>query len=215
MDWLKDMKKVKYPMREKRKAESRRRLIQAAQELFSTRGYENTTLEEVAEAAGLHVQTLYRHFANKQYLAAAGFSLTVAQFRQEIREPDRALKAFDFWREWLNRTLSDLEQADEEQIRRQTELLQRQVMMGSSWMLHREYENLLTEALAKDYGLPEDGVGYARLVAGMLASGNLHVMQRFAQRDIDVLAEALAVVDTVEKQFERILQDDSFETKAA
>ena len=210
-----NMKKVKYPMREKRKAESRKRLIEAAQELFSTRGYENTTLEEVADAAGLHVQTLYRHFANKQDLAAAGFSLAVDRFRQEIRSPDRTLDTFAFWRVWLTETLADLDEREGEQLRQQTELMQRQVMMGSSWMMHREYENLLTESLAKDFGLPEDGVGYARLVAGMLAAGNLHVMQRFAQRDTDVLAEALKVVDTVEKEFRTVLQNRGETIKAA
>jgi AcrR family transcriptional regulator len=47
-----------YPIRTQRKAENRERLIVAAQELFELKGYEATTLEGVAERAGVHTQTL-------------------------------------------------------------------------------------------------------------------------------------------------------------
>ena len=47
------MESGKYPMREKRKAESRASLIKAAQQLFSINGYEETTLDEVAEKIGV------------------------------------------------------------------------------------------------------------------------------------------------------------------
>lgn len=43
----------------------------AAIDLFASKGYEETTLESIAKKAGLHVQTLYRHFPTKSDLAAA------------------------------------------------------------------------------------------------------------------------------------------------
>lgn len=42
---------------------SRQRIIDAAQELFTRQGIEDTTLEEIAQVAGVHRATLHRAFA--------------------------------------------------------------------------------------------------------------------------------------------------------
>ncbi|HWG11654.1 MAG TPA: helix-turn-helix domain-containing protein [Streptosporangiaceae bacterium] len=47
---------------------TRRRIVDAAAELFIERGYAATTLEQVAGRAGVAVQTVYFHFGNKQAL---------------------------------------------------------------------------------------------------------------------------------------------------
>jgi AcrR family transcriptional regulator len=47
---------------------TRRRIIAAAAELFLTRGYGSTLLDQVAERAGVAVQTVYFHFGNKRTL---------------------------------------------------------------------------------------------------------------------------------------------------
>ncbi len=50
-------------------ADRRREVIlRAGAELFSERGYERTTLDEVAKASGVTKPILYRHFASKQAL---------------------------------------------------------------------------------------------------------------------------------------------------
>ncbi|NUP51642.1 MAG: TetR/AcrR family transcriptional regulator [Catenulispora sp.] len=48
--------------------QTRRRVIAAAQELFVERGYGVTTLQEVADRAGVSVQTIYFTFRNKRTL---------------------------------------------------------------------------------------------------------------------------------------------------
>jgi hypothetical protein len=45
--------------------ETRRRIVAAAAEQFVTRGYGATVLDQVAEQAGVAVQTVYFHFRNK------------------------------------------------------------------------------------------------------------------------------------------------------
>ncbi len=45
---------------------TRRRIIAAATELFTEYGYISTTLEQIAEGAGVAVQTVYFHFGNKR-----------------------------------------------------------------------------------------------------------------------------------------------------
>jgi AcrR family transcriptional regulator len=44
------------------------RLIRAALELFSSRGYHDTTTAQIAKKAGVAEGTIYRHFASKQQL---------------------------------------------------------------------------------------------------------------------------------------------------
>ena len=47
---------------------TRARLVRAALELFTTRGYHPTTTPELARKAGIAEGTIYRHFASKQHL---------------------------------------------------------------------------------------------------------------------------------------------------
>jgi AcrR family transcriptional regulator len=53
---------------------SRGRLHEAALELYAQRGFENTTVAEIAKRAGLTERTFFRHFADKREVlfAAAG-----------------------------------------------------------------------------------------------------------------------------------------------
>jgi len=48
------------------------RLAKAAMELYSERGYENTTVAEIAERAGLTERTFFRHYADKREVLFAG-----------------------------------------------------------------------------------------------------------------------------------------------
>jgi AcrR family transcriptional regulator len=51
---------------------ARGRLEQAAMELYSERGFEQTTVAEIAERAGLTERTFFRHFADKREVLFAG-----------------------------------------------------------------------------------------------------------------------------------------------
>jgi AcrR family transcriptional regulator len=51
-----------------RKADRKRQLLDHAKQLFVTLGYQNTTTEKIAQAAGVSEPVLYRHFENKKAL---------------------------------------------------------------------------------------------------------------------------------------------------
>jgi AcrR family transcriptional regulator len=56
------------------------RLGRAALELFSEHGYEQTTVAEIAERAGLTERTFFRHYADKREVLFAG----TTQFRENF-----------------------------------------------------------------------------------------------------------------------------------
>jgi AcrR family transcriptional regulator len=51
---------------------ARERLAQAALDLYAERGYEQTTVAEIAKRAGLTERTFFRHFADKREVLFAG-----------------------------------------------------------------------------------------------------------------------------------------------
>src|SRR5258707_13986582 len=56
------------PSARMRKAERKRQLLTHAKQLFVTLGYQNTTTEKIAGAAGVSEPVLYRHFESKKAL---------------------------------------------------------------------------------------------------------------------------------------------------
>ncbi|GAB2670449.1 TetR/AcrR family transcriptional regulator [Kribbella swartbergensis] len=55
-------------LRERRRAETRHAIQRHAIRLFAERGYDATTVNDVAVAAGVSAMTVYRHFATKEDL---------------------------------------------------------------------------------------------------------------------------------------------------
>src|SRR5437870_13360297 len=56
------------PSARMRKADRKRQLLQHAKQLFVTLGYQATTTEKIAAAAGVTEPVLYRHFESKKAL---------------------------------------------------------------------------------------------------------------------------------------------------
>ncbi|MGW0197002.1 helix-turn-helix domain-containing protein, partial [Nonomuraea sp. NPDC003201] len=54
--------------RERKKAETRRAMADAALRLFALRGFDAVTVNEVAEAADVSAKTVFNHFPTKEQL---------------------------------------------------------------------------------------------------------------------------------------------------
>jgi len=195
------------PVREQRKAQTRSSLINAAQKLFAEKGYDETTLEQVAELAGLHVQTLYRHFAHKHELAAAGDMDQLDTFRVAVRDPARTDTTFEFWREWVRQSAQSVSHDGGKRYRLFIQQRYSPPMVSSDILrMGNEYEDLLTESLARDFGMEEEPMGPPRLAAIMLWGANVRVMRLHAQPDsLDLVTSAVTTVDAVEAHFSHLL----------
>lgn len=68
--------------------DKREAIVEAARELFTTVGYETTTIAEVAKKAGIAVGTIYLYYKNKQELLQAVCGDWSDRFVQYMRELD-------------------------------------------------------------------------------------------------------------------------------
>lgn len=64
--------------------DARARLVAAALDLFNERGFDQTTVAEIAERAGLTKSTFFRHFPDKRDVLAAGQDAIAALLREGI-----------------------------------------------------------------------------------------------------------------------------------
>jgi AcrR family transcriptional regulator len=77
---------------------TRRRIVDAAAELFIGQGYGNTTLEQVAARAAVAVQTVYFHYGNKRTLLKEAVDVAAVGDDEQVALLDR---------DWLDRARAE------------------------------------------------------------------------------------------------------------
>ncbi len=78
--------------RDRKKSRTRQELVDAATKLFATRGFDETTTEDIAEAADVSQRTFFRHFPSKEAALYGDMDDLLARFRamldaRPINEP--------------------------------------------------------------------------------------------------------------------------------
>jgi AcrR family transcriptional regulator len=68
---MEEVKASRIPLRQRQAQETRRAITRAARSLFAERGYAATSIEVVAEEAGVAARTVYAIFGNKKSILAA------------------------------------------------------------------------------------------------------------------------------------------------
>ena len=73
-------------LRERSKARRREAIIRAALELFADRGYDATTIADIAAAAEVAPRTVAMYFPSKQDIAMARFSQSIDELTSALRD---------------------------------------------------------------------------------------------------------------------------------
>jgi AcrR family transcriptional regulator len=71
------------------------RLLQAALELYGERGFEQTTVAEIAKRAGLTERTFFRHYADKREVLFAGGPALEDQFVRAVADAPASATPID------------------------------------------------------------------------------------------------------------------------
>jgi AcrR family transcriptional regulator len=187
----------RYPLRNRRKEKNRWALMSAAFDLFAEKGFDATKLEEIAERADLHVQTLFRHFTSKTDLATALDKEHLERFRRLYA--DRTSDTFTFWHGWVAEYSDHIAHTRGDRYRKALRTFYQLPSVSIAFLdIWHGYEETLAEGLAKDFGMDVKKDALPSLVACMLWGGNMLVARRwaFSNRSKEGLKEdALRVVD--------------------
>lgn len=94
--------------REQNKINCRRRILKASRRLFSTKGYEETMIEDIAQRAEVSKATVYNYFASKEALLIGTAQEVIDRVRRHVRV---GLKDCRNSEEKLRRVLEEFVQA--------------------------------------------------------------------------------------------------------
>lgn len=154
-------------LRERKRAETHARIQTEGVRLFLEKGFEATTLDEVAAAADVSRRTLLNYFGSKEEIILS----TKAQFPQLIADAVAVRPADEPLLEMVENAFVDLAQRH-----RSEEMRAVAALIGCTPSLqpgdqakYERIERLLAQTLAARKGLPEDDIS-CRVVAGAAVS---------------------------------------------
>lgn len=70
--------------REQQKQQRRQNIIQIAKDLFLEQGVQNIQMQDVADAAGVGIATIFRYFPKKEYLVIAASNTITNEMATDI-----------------------------------------------------------------------------------------------------------------------------------
>ena len=183
-------------LRERKKQRTRDALLRAAVELFTTRGYEQTTVDDIAEAVDVSQRTFFRYFAGKEEAALALQQLAVARFVEAVRErpadeaPLAALRqaVLEGWD-----TLHEIIEAVvpvELYLRMYRVIESTPVLLAAHLRRNEETEDTIARVLAEREGLDVDADPRPRLAVAVFG-GVMRVTERQWSTGEDFSVEAM------------------------
>ncbi|MFJ9036007.1 TetR/AcrR family transcriptional regulator [Streptomyces sp. NPDC102406] len=103
-------------LRELKKQRTRDALLRSALELFTSQGFDRTTVDEIAEACEVSQRTFFRYFANKEEAAFAVQEMVESRFVAALRERPAEEGPFEALRHTVLGTWEALSRSVEEVI---------------------------------------------------------------------------------------------------
>ena len=139
-------------LRERKKRQTREALARAGIELFVERGYDATTLAEIAEAAGVSTRTIFAYFPSKEDILFASFQTMRDALARALAERPGGKDALTTLRDFIlyGHTKTELDRK-----------LERIICSDETLLSHRrarisQLQELLAAAIADDLGARPD-----------------------------------------------------------
>ena len=161
-----DTSPAKPGLRERKKQQLREKIARTALRLFAERGYDETTLADIAEAADISPRTIFAYYESKEDILFCEEQGFLDQLKQKLEQRPSGITTVDAIREFISSVPPPDEQA----------MLRKKILTHSPGLQVKvrahmgQLEPLLIESIAKDLHAGNDDIRPHLLAASMLAA---------------------------------------------
>jgi AcrR family transcriptional regulator len=182
-------------LRERKKQQTRQAIHEAAMRLFAERGFDATTIADIADAADVSPRTFFSYFPSKEEAVFAKFDRAMEEFDRVLRERPEGTTALDALRSWVDTAAREY-MPSPDRMRLEAKLRRESPAVAACDLRHaRRFEQRLAEAVGKDFGEPADALRPRLVAAAAMAA---------LQASSDA---ADAILDEDPEEAERIFSD--------
>ena len=181
-------------LRERKKQQTRETIARVALELFVDRGYEHTTLADIADAANVSKRTIFAYYESKEDILFCDEPLFYEQLKQALESRPPEQTTIDALRAFFG-TIASLDE---------TAKLRKQIISGDPGLRNSErarsgrFEQLLVASIAKDLDTDVNDIR-PNLVAASMTAAFSNVRDRLEAESGGPLDhdQAIAILDEV------------------
>jgi AcrR family transcriptional regulator len=179
-------------LRERKKQKTRETIAKVALELFAERGYEQTTIAEIADAAEVSPRTIFAYFPSKEDIVFCDLPETQERLAQALRERPEGATALDALRDFIAGSMT----LDPSRVLRKRILAGDETLRRNERARFAPFEKLMVEAIAEDLDAGPDDIR-PQIVAAALIAAFSAVHDPAAPPESFSPEQAQAVIDDV------------------
>jgi AcrR family transcriptional regulator len=158
-------------LRERNKQRTREEIARAAHELFVHRGYSETTLPAIAEAAGVSTRTIFAYFPSKEDILFDGLEQTKDALARALAERPEGKDALETVREFiLSQSRGDTSELDQQL---HGCITSDPALRNPQRARIAQLAEVIAPAIARDLGTSEDDPRTQLVSASLTAAFNL------------------------------------------
>jgi AcrR family transcriptional regulator len=153
-------------LRERKKQQTREAIIRAAFRLFRKRGFEATTIAEIAAAADISPRTFFSYFESKEAVVFHDFDEVREGLAAHLQRRQRGETTFDALRAWVDDWVKAADVQRHEETARRALIRKTPALRAHDDANHAVVERLVAENVAADLAVPPDSLR-PRMVAAL------------------------------------------------
>ncbi len=185
---------VRPGLRERKKQKTRGTIIKVALELFADKGYEQTTIAQIADAADVAPRTIFAYFPSKEDILFSDLTEIQDRLAHALRDRPVGTTALDALREFIVGLLTP----DSAQVLRHCIVATDEALQRNERARYAPLEQLMAEAIAEDLHAGPDDIRPQIVAAAIFAAFNaLQHSDPAAPPHPFSLERATAVIDDV------------------
>lgn len=153
-------------LRERKKQQTREKIARLALELFAERGYDETTLADIAEAADVSPRTIFAYYESKEDILFCEEGAFIDRLKTMLEERPPGTTTIDAIREFFG----SIEPPDDQAMLRKKVISATPALEMGMRGRHSQLEPMLVKSIARDLGAGPDDMRPLLIAASMTAA---------------------------------------------